>query len=249
MPYLYLDSSDTNLKSSDSSPSDCTFVLTTETALPNPSYSVQLISASIPNLEPSFQASRNDSFQFFENNLTTLRTATIPEGVYTGSDLATALQTAMNGIGAANTYTVTYSATNKKLTVARSTGTNFRILTSSTCLNELGFDATTLGTSYYTTKTSDFVVNLIGTRYFDIVSSFVTNSVAPNGKRNTLARVYTDVPYGSIINYKADIPHSFEVSAEQLRRIELRLYNERGSLARFNKNQSCQYTLLINDLD
>lgn len=114
----------------------------------------------------------NDLFLYAETLGVTTRRATITPGAYvTGDDYAAAAQSAMNAApGHTNTYTVTYSATTNKFTIARATGTDVfyvlgRSLTSAdraqSSLRDVGFydiedgDSTSSGTTF----TSDTAVH------------------------------------------------------------------------------------------
>ena len=70
-------------------------------------YSIYLQSASIPNTEPSVMTGINDILVFRENGGVVDFTAVIPEGFYSGSQYATALQNEMNAVpGISNSYSV-----------------------------------------------------------------------------------------------------------------------------------------------
>jgi len=91
--------------------------------------------------------SRNNKIDFSETTATTL-TATLTSGTYTPSGLATEVATAMD-IAGASTYTVTYSATSRKFTIAsnRSGGGGVFLLLSSSGTNQLTSALPTLGLS------------------------------------------------------------------------------------------------------
>jgi hypothetical protein len=89
--------------------------------------------------------------------------AQIPVGNYSGSTLATALQTAMNGVVAG--FTVTYNTSNYKLTWAHAA--NFKILTTSSIYVNIGSPPSVLGLS----ATSANAIEISGTRYIYIKST------------------------------------------------------------------------------
>ncbi|MEW5743983.1 MAG: flagellar filament capping protein FliD [Nitrospirota bacterium] len=66
------------------------------------------------------EAGKNDTVQFSDGSA---RTATIAAGTYTGAELATALQTALNGAGSTNTFAVDYNSTSlNKFTIKNDGG-------------------------------------------------------------------------------------------------------------------------------
>ena len=102
----------------------------------------------------------NDELDFTEG-VTGDATATITAGTYaTGDDMATAVQTAVNAAATDNTYTVTYSASTFKFTIARATGSEtfglefFTGGSVQSCGLDLGFSVTSDHTGF-TTYTGD----------------------------------------------------------------------------------------------
>lgn len=87
-------------------------------------YSVTLRSAEIPKSWYGFSAAAGNTSMTVTVSATPY-TVTIPDGNYTASTLAAALQTAMSASGA-GTFTVTYSSTTGLITIVRSTG-NFTL--------------------------------------------------------------------------------------------------------------------------
>ena len=85
---------------------------------------IELVSGSIPadlyNVTPAW-----NNFLFAEGTGAKVK-VTLTPGQYTATEIATELQTRLNAIpGKTNTYTVTYSATTKRLTITGSTATTF----------------------------------------------------------------------------------------------------------------------------
>jgi hypothetical protein len=245
---LFLDTNDTDTikNGSNSTPSDCSFIFgqTLPDSITN--VGVCLYEATIPNIRYNVRSGVNNILYFYENAGAVTFTATLTQGVYDATSLASALQTAMNGSGAANTYTVTYSSTTKKMTIATVLPFTFQVLSSSTCLTLIGFEAMT---SFATTKTGDYMVNLLTTRYVDIVVNFNAASIALNKRSNILARVNLDDAIGTVIFYQASVLANTVTQAESLRQIEVRLYDDAGDPYVIDKNHSCTYTLLLSPLD
>jgi hypothetical protein len=97
----------------------------------------------------------NDKIDFVEGGVAKVGTVT-PGEYATGALYATAVQTAMNAAAATNTYTVTYSTTTHKFTVARATGAATIALPWTTGTNvgtavssDLGFTADDTGNTTY----------------------------------------------------------------------------------------------------
>lgn len=84
---------------------------------------IELVSGSIPadlyNVTPDW-----NNFLFAEGGGAKVK-VTLTPGQYTATEVAAELQTRLNAIGGTNTYTVTYSATTKRLTITGSTMTTF----------------------------------------------------------------------------------------------------------------------------
>lgn len=241
---IYLDSDYSIYKTPDTSPADLIFTLENAVSYDFDVYALSLLEVSAPNLEPIFMVGVNDTFKFNENsNTVNIFTATLTEGFYTGTTLATELQTRMNGSGCANTYTVSYNTNTLKLTISTILPNTFRILSSSTCLPELGFNSYT--TTFTTSKTSDFVVNLIGSRYVDIRINHQTGSVVsgPSERGNIICRMAWDVPKGGVQNYQAQVPVEHLVKRSSLGRIEITLYNDRG--LKLNLPNNHKYTFML----
>jgi len=108
----------------------------------------------------------NDKLDFSEAGVARVATiATVNTNYATGADWAAAVQAAMNAApGHTNTYTVTYDTGTKKITVARTSGTDALALllltganVAQSCGRDLGFD-TSANKTGSTSYTSDVVV-------------------------------------------------------------------------------------------
>lgn len=243
---LFLDTNDTEaIKSgNNSTPSDTSFIFGDVMNDQITNVSVFLESASIPITVYPFTSS-NNTFSFFENLGAVQRNAVIPVGSYTGTELATALQTAMNAVGS-NVYTISYSTITKKLTISTVLPSTFRILSASTCLNRLGYEPMT---TFQTARSSDYMVNLQGSRYVDMCVNFNTSSIALNKRGNILARIPLGASTGNIYFYQPNLAVESVVNASSLRNIEVRLYDDTGNLYNTDKNHQITYTLILKPLD
>lgn len=226
-------------------PADSTFIFGEILPSQVTNVGVCLEAATIPNIVPSVRAGRN-TLDFYENGGAVLRTATVAAGFYDANTLATALQTAMNNSGASNTYTVSYNSTTRKLTIATTLPNTYRIIGSSTCLTQIGFDTQS---SFATTSTADYVINLLPTRYVDIVVNFNAASIALNKRSNILQRVNLSEASGNVIFYQSPFITNVVTSAESMRQIEVRLYDDQGALFSIDKNHQCTYSLILMPLD
>ena len=187
---LFLDTSDTSAVKSgfNQTPADSTFIF--GELLPDQITNVAcyLESASIPVTVHTF-TSANNAMSFYENLGAVQKDAVIPFGTYSGTELASALQIAMNAV-AVNTYTVSYSSVTKKMTISTILPATLQILSVSTCLDKLGFEPMS---SFQSAVSSSYMVNLLGTRYVDLVVNFNANSIALNKRANILARILDEI--------------------------------------------------------
>ncbi|MEW6740494.1 MAG: flagellar filament capping protein FliD [Nitrospirota bacterium] len=120
------------------------------------------VTASTVKESSSFVIDANNKTIVF-NDGTADRTATIAEGTYTSSGLATAIQTALNSApGTTNTFAVEYDTTLSKFKITNSAGPNVNILwgsTSTTAEQILGFDPTTDTVTTGSSTTGDDTVD------------------------------------------------------------------------------------------
>lgn len=168
---------------------------------------VKLASASIPYTWYNVTTS-NNAFTLVEGG--TSYPVTIPVGNYDGAGLATALTTALNASGGANTYTVTYSTVTSKLTFAAAPGTfrlNFNVANSIALL--VGFPAGTL-TAIVSSITAPNVVALTPDYEIFICSDLVQgcdngimmwDTAAPSNTQ-ILGRVTVSGSHGGILSYR-----------------------------------------------
>ena len=244
---LFLDSDYSSYKSADTSPTDMNFNINGVLNDNYDVYELALLEVSCPNIEPTFQTGYNTSLVFRENAGAIDFTATILQGTYSGTDLATHIAARMNAVvGIANSYTCSYNQYTLKLTISANIPNTFRIMGTSTCLAELGFTST--GTSgFSTTHTSNYIVNLVGSRYMDIIINHPTNSLSTGAqsRSNMLGRVKWEVPKGSIQLYQAQVPLTHNVSRNSLANMEIRFFNSAGRQMNLDPNHRITLTLQI----
>jgi len=243
---LFLDSDYSSYKSSDTSPTDMNFNINGVLSDNYDVYKLSLLEVSCPNIEPAFQTGYNTSLVFRENGGVVDFTATILQGTYSGTDLATHIAARMNAVvGIANSYTCSYNASTLKLTISANIPNTFSIQSSSTCLAELGFPSTT--TSFATVQSGSYIVNLVGSRYMDIIINHPTNSLSTGitQRGNILGRVKWEVPKGSIQLYQTQIPLSHNVNRNSLSSMEIRFFNDKGRQMILDPNHRITLTLMI----
>lgn len=119
------------------------------------------VTAAIVKESSKFVIDANNKTIVFNDG--TDRTATIAEGTYTSSELATAIQTALNSApGTTNTFAVEYDTTLSKFKITNSAGPDVNILwgnTSTTAEQILGFDPTTDTVAAGSSTTGDDTVD------------------------------------------------------------------------------------------
>lgn len=117
----------------------------------------------IPNTAYTID-SRNNKIYFYDSASAANLTATLATGIYTSSNIAAAVKTALDAVSS-TTYTVSLSSTTNKLTFTPGGGGTmyFRwgVDANDSCFRELGFNKTT--GSAATTQTSDNPINLNST--------------------------------------------------------------------------------------
>jgi flagellar hook-associated protein 2 len=120
------------------------------------------VTASVVKQSSSFVIDANNKTIIF-NDGTADRTATIAEGTYTSSELATAVQTALNTAPlTTNTFAVAYDTALSKFKITNSAGPNVNILwgsASTTAEQILGFDPTTDAVALGSSTTGDDAVD------------------------------------------------------------------------------------------
>jgi hypothetical protein len=171
---------------------------------------VKLINACIPYTWNNIQSGSNDLT--FEDSVPTQYTVQVPAGNYTGTTLAAAVETAMNGAGSGDTFTVDFDTNTYKMTFT-TTGADLLLdfSTSPDLAVILGFvSGSTYGPA--ASITSPNVVNIIEFLEMMICSDLVCGSDngvipwTPNPPVSDLcilARVPIRSCYGGIVDYVA----------------------------------------------
>lgn len=203
---------------------------------------VQLADASFANLVYPINSS-NQTLVVEENGASSTITLTITSQDYTGDEFATELQSILNaGTAEGTTYTVSFDSQTKKITISTD-GNDFRITSASTCLFEIGLY--TEMSSASTNFTMPYTVRLDGTEYVDIVSNLKVNNINASGRSTTLARVYLDSSYGSLVFWENETNDNLPFFGSDFSAIEMRLIDSKGNLYALPPNAPVSYTLKL----
>jgi hypothetical protein len=194
----------------------------------------------------------------------TTATFIVPEGWYSPSTLATAMQTAIQAGGAPwTTFTVTY--TNYLIKISNTGAFSINAPGNDSALYEtaglLPGTAILSGGNYLSLAT---IPTMLATRYIDICSSYLTKfqrvkdkSTLPQGSvSNILARIYgfpnsTATPWPSdgvvpprVIRDDFSFPKILKWSNEEsLTNFDITLYDEYGSILPWKAEWGCEYNL------
>ena len=169
---------------------------------------VKLLTANIPFTWDNITTA-NNRLTLIELPGPVSHPATVPVGRYTGTTLATALQTALNTVATLHTYTVAFDTNTFKFTISATGNFQLNFAVTDTIAAAVGFDQVT--TSSATSVTSTNVVLLQADPTLFIRSNLVEgvdNGIVPWFTGSTpdlgiLASVPISVCYGGTINYAA----------------------------------------------
>ena len=182
----------------------------------------------------------NNLLNFVENG-TTSNSINIDNGFYTGSSLATKLSSQLSGATLESiTYTVTYSSLKSALTISCDSTNLFRVVSTSTCLDVLGFEAT--GAVDAGTTQGTLPVRLDGSQYIDVTTNlYSANNISSNDKRIT-HRIPLTGAFGEYIHYDVE-DSQFVTFNGRTESVDIRLTDDRGNLFRLPSNCHIQYVL------
>lgn len=176
----------------------------------------------------------NDVFSFQENGFARLD-HTLTEGVYTLTDLMSALQTAIAAyLTTASAVTVTENNITRKVEITL-TGNTGRVVVDDTNIaaSTVGFDTSTV---YAATSTAQSSARLFGLEQIYIECRELAQShlfdTANNNFRPVLKVLQVDKPYGQKIEYKNDIPNDRILwgGKRNLNKLTFRLTNGDGDV-------------------
>ncbi len=208
---------------------------------------IKLISTEIPNTQFVINSS-NNVIQFIHSaySLVTVYDGLVPHGNYTGTELATALDLAMNtalGVGAGISLTASYSTITKKMTITP-IGGNLTLLFGTgdskdiSLYKILGFgenvDIGPTGSAIL----SDNIVDVSGDDYILMQITnphMVTNVRSLGGQKNAFAKLINEAPPG-FINYSNFVSPEliFDKPFTSINSLDFKFTNSEGVLVDFN---------------
>lgn len=235
--FIYLDSKDSIDKTN---PAQSRFLLNFQNYSNHKGY-ISLEQFTVP-ITQSPVNSNNNVLELQENNGASTVLVTLSEKSYTGAEIATELKTKLDAAsGAGNTFTVTYANSTKKLLITADT-TNFNFGANSTALKVIGF---TSSTSYTSSRTSENVVRLDGSVYYDIVSSLSSRNISSNGRTNILARVPIFAGFGSVQSYQHSNESAIQIFNQDVDVINLTIYDDEGNIVQLPENSDVSYVFRL----
>jgi hypothetical protein len=188
MSYIFINSKDRI----QGTPND--FVVQLDATFHKQSYSPIVSQVIIKNMEYPVNT-KNNKVYFYENKIDTLLIATIPVGNYSITEFITILKAQLELVGA-NTYTITYNSNLSFITI--SAGSDTIKLGNGSINRILGMVNTT---TFTTSLTSIYPINLAGTDYVDVFTNFDNNNYksgkVPFGR--PVIRIPINVQFGSLI--------------------------------------------------
>jgi hypothetical protein len=155
--------------------------------------------------------STNNVIVFGENaGANTGLTFTIPSGQYTGTQIATQIQSGLNDNTAnAYTYTCAFSSTTNKLTITSNIGETFALTSIDQSVYGFVPSSTYRSGSYEAT----YHVQLSGESYIDVQTNFNTDELNSNvSSFNIMERVPLYTSYGGLVVHRNMESHSHIVS-------------------------------------
>lgn len=201
-------------------------------------YRVSFQNVEVPNLVYPIN-SYNNRIYFSENGGSVL-TATLTPNKYTGATLATEIKTQMDAAGTL-TYTVSYDEQSEKLTISVVLPDEFEFVYSSTyyqynAYEEMGFNYQNFTSG--ATFEGDAPINISGTQYVDLITSFATNNWSSSTTSSVLARIPMIVSFGNVIFYEPSSDDDLFVSETRLDSINIELRDDKGNqfVLPFNSN-------------
>lgn len=167
---------------------------------------------------------------------------TLSLGTWSASTYATQLQTDLNTSGNWDTdplltFTVTYNSNNNKLTITSSSSIIINFNLSSKLSTKLGFSD--IATTNATTHTSDKVVQMYNSRYYNIIIPQLQREDSEGLDNKAFARIYNTVNPNELLNYNEyyykNIEHKFNKELTP-RSLDISIQDENNDLVTFNSD-------------
>lgn len=210
---------------------------------------ISLQSCIIPNLVFPV-TSLNNTIIFAEGGGGNL-TATLTPQDYTGTTLASTLQSVLNTVGAL-TYTVTFDILTTYLTIAVSSST-LQFKTSDSAFTAgfvLGFDEKN-DSADSGSISSDFPIRLDGSMYIDIeLTNANTHSMSVNNSSTPFIRIPLTSSFGSIVNYEASeaSDNVMTIDTTGMNNLDLRIRDDQGRNWLLPDNAYCSFVFNMYDV-
>lgn len=171
----------------------------------------------------------NQNFHVTEDGVNTLTASPLqlPSSLYTGSSIASTMQTLLND-ASTDMYTVTYDTSTKKLTITNTTGTFAFVETNNNCYEELGFGENAFDT-LVSSVVSAYPINISGTQYIDLLSNLASLSYSNASTGHVLARIPIDVAFGSVVFYQNALQEDLEITNSHIDEIFVSLVDDKGN--------------------
>jgi len=146
-----------------------------------------------------------------------VHTVTLPHGYYTPTNMANELQTQLNAVSA-STFGVTYDSITHKFIIGSTAAFSIYATGTHTIAAALGF---VTDTASAVSTTSQYPINLEGTRYVNVFSNLPTTTITVNNKKHLLAHVPMPGGFGNTIYYEPEGHPEMFVNSTRLQNITL----------------------------
>jgi hypothetical protein len=244
---IYLDSS----AALQSDPTKCsyTFFFDSHNLADHDNWALTLTQANLINSQYPIN-SNNNTIVFYENsNDAVAYTATLEEGTYTMDSFATEIGYQMSAVsGNGYDYKADVSSSTYKLTIAADGVHVFRVGSTSTCLDEMGY--TTIVLSHDTSITFQSPVHISGTRFVDVVSNIPTNNINTLYNYNILQRIQITVDFGDFLFYEDYLGQETAICrSSDLQKLTIELRDENGDVFDTFANLSNAFTLTLSPIE
>lgn len=189
----------------------------------------------------------NQNFHITEDGVTTVTVnpLQLTPKLYTGTTIATELQTLLNG-ASAQAFVVVYNSETKKLTIACSGPFAF-VQTDNNCYEELGFGPSAFSTLSISIS-SAYPINISGPQYVDLLSNLASLSYSNASTGHVLARIPLTVGFGSIVFYQNSLNEDVEFTNSHMDEIFINMIDDKGNFYEMPDNAHISLVFSITDI-